>query len=287
MDILIRGRAETLTIYRDRSVTLSSAASYDPETGADTGLTLTVANDATSAALLAAAAQGQKTIYATGLTVGTRYHLLSGDGRTLEIVPEAVDGTTVTLDKKLPWSAATGVVYGIQSTIGITVPASYTSRLVQIEATFSDSLVQQFSRLVASRRIVVPVTTEDILTRYPRLRNRGQGEVGFDAQIADVVERARDEFYRDGWVLDDIRSPSVLKNYLIAEVALLLTASGYDLIAGGDRYETRREITDMRDRELTMLRTAPNIWIDSNEDRTQDDGETASRGTIRLDWRRR
>ena len=287
MDILIRGRSETITLYRARGITLTSAVAYDPATGLTAGLTLTCANDATAAALLSAATKQSETIYATGLTVGKRYQILGTDGRALDVTAVAVAGTTVTLASKLPYAIAAGTAYGLQSTIVLTVPSTYTSRLIEIEATFSDGLVQQFSRLIGSRRIVVPITSEDVLTRYPRLRNRAQGELGFDAQITDVVDRARDDFWMDGDVLDDIRAPGMLKNYLLAEIGLQLLAAGYDLSAGGDAYESRRQMMDLRDREMTMLKTSPNLWIDRNEDRLEDDGETGPVGGIRLNWRNR
>lgn len=287
MRCLLRGRAETITVQRDYSVTVSSAKAYDPDGGEDTGLMLTVANGAVSAALLSAAARGADTVLATGVTAGKAYRLVSGDGRTIPIYVEGVSGTTCTLASRLPFAVTTGYIKSIESTITITIPSTYASRTIEIEYTLSDSSVYRESCLVASRKLMVPLTTEDILNRYPRLRNRNQGELGFDAQIADVLAKTRAQFWLAGYVLDDIVQPALLKDLLIAEVSLQLLAAGYDVAATGDRVESAREFERMRDQEKSMLMNAQNLWIDEDEDRNQDDGETGPVGTIRLDWRAR
>ena len=287
MRVLVRGRSETLTVTRDRAVTLSSASAYDPDTGEDTGISIAVEDDDTEEELLSPALRGSDTIYAANITAGAPYRLVSEDGREIDIYAVGVNGTTVTLSRPLPFAVAVGTLYGVTSTATLTVPATFAGRLLEVEYLFSDSLRRQQSALVASRLLIDPVTTEDILARYPRLRKRTQGELGFDTQIADVIDRARDEFWRIGIVLDDIRSPGMLKNYLIAEVALLLAQAGYDLAGTGDANENQRTLMDTRDRERLMLQSAPNLWIDRNENRKADDGETARVGGIRLNWRRR
>ena len=287
MRVLVRGRSEVLTITRARGVTLSSAKAYDPATGLDSAITIAVANGAIAAAVLSASPRGSDTLYATGLTVGTPYRLVASDGRELDIIPEGVVGTTVTLRQALPYPVTGGTVYSVTSTATFTVPTTFTGRLLEVEFTFSDGLQQQQSVLLASRLLVTPITSADILARYPRLRKRTQGELGFETQIADVLDRARDEFYRLGIVLDDIRSPGMLKNYLIAEVALLLAQAGFDLMGAGDPAESMRLLMDGRDRERLMLESSPALWIDTDENRVQDDGETGRVGGIRLDWRRR
>ena len=287
MRVLVRGRSEVLTITRARGVTLSSAKAYDPTTGDDSGITIEVANGAIAAAILSASPRGSDTLYAAGLTVGTPYRLVASDGRELDIIPEGVAGTTVTLRQALPYPVTGGTVYSVTSTATFTIPTTFTGRLLEVEFAFSDGLQQQQSVLLASRLLVTPITSADILARYPRLRKRTQGELGFESQIADVLDRARDEFYRIGIVLDDIRSPGMLKNYLIAEVALLLAQAGFDLMGAGDPAESVRLLMDGCARERLMLESSPNLWIDTDENRTQDDGETGRVGGIRLDWRRR
>jgi len=284
---LLRSRAEVITIKRDYDVTVSSATAYDPDGGTDAGLTLVVANGAVNAALNSAAARGDEVIYATGVTAGKSYRLVSADGRTLPIYVEGVSGTACTLATKIPFGIASGYIKSVESTITLTIPSTYTSRTIEIEYTLSDSSVYRESCLVASRKLMVPITTDDILARYPRLRNRAQGELGFDVQIADVLAKARAQFWLAGYVLDDIVQPALLKDYLMAEVCLQLTVAGYDLTATGDRIESSREFERMRDQERSMLMNAQNLWIDEDEDRDQDDGETGPVGTIRLDWRRR
>ena len=274
MRTLIRARAETITVIREHAITVSSATAYDPDGGADSGITLVVTNGAVSASLLSAAVKGSDTVYATGITRGKNYTLVSGDGREVPIYVDAVSGTTVTLSTKLPFAVATGTIKSVESTISITIPSTYESRSIEIEYTLSDGAVLRESFLVASRRLIVPVTNNDVLNRFPRLRNRNQGELGFDSQIADVVTKARAQFWQSGLVLDDVTAPALMKDFLLAELALQLIAAGYDVTGTGDRLEAMREWERIRDREYSLLLNATNLWIDSNEDRNEDDGET-------------
>jgi len=288
MRALLRSKIESITIQRLHSVTVSSAKAYDPATGLDSGITLSVTDGAVNASLLAAVARNDQVISATGLVAGTRYQLVSSDGRELTIISEAVTGTTVTLASKVPFAIAAGTVKSVNSTVTLTVPATFTGRLLEVEYTLSDATVEQESFLVASRRLVTPITTEDILTRYPRMRNRTQGELGFDRLIADAVLKARAMFWGAGaLVLDDIRSPAMLRDYLIADVSLQLIAAGYDLSAGGDAYENKREFMALRDREQSLLLSSPNLWIDSDEDRIQTDGELRVLNAVQANWRNR
>lgn len=274
MRVLLRGRAESITVTRDHGVTVSSAKAYDPDGGEDSGLTLTVVNGAVSAALLSAAAKGAETIYASGITRGKNYTLVTGDGRELPIYVDAVASTTVTLGSRLPYAVTTGTIKSVESTITMTVPSTYTSRAIEVEYTLSDAAVLRESFLVASRRLIVPVTNNDVLNRFPRLRNRAQGDLGFDAQITDVLTKARAQFWQSGLVLDDVTAPALLKDFLLAELSLQLLAAGYDVAATGDRLEAMREWERIRDREYSLLLNATNLWIDTNEDRNEDDDET-------------
>lgn len=274
MRVLLRGRSESITVTRDHGVTVLSAKAYDPDGGTDSGITLTVANGAVSASLLSAAAKGAETIYASGITRGKNYTLVAGDGRELPIYVDAVASTTVTLGSRLPYAVATGTIKSIESTITMTVPSTYTSRAIEVEYTLSDAAVLRESFLVASRRLIVPVSNNDVLNRFPRLRNRAQGDLGFDAQITDVLTKARAQFWQSGLVLDDVTAPALLKDFLLAELSLQLLAAGYDVAATGDRLEAMREWERIRDREYSLLLNATNLWIDTNEDRNEDDDET-------------
>ena len=274
MRVLLRGRAESITVVRDYGVTVSSAKAYDPDGGTDSGLTLTVTNGAVNATLLSAAAKGTETVYATGITRGKNYTLVTGDGRELPIYVDAVASTTVTLASRLPYAVASGYIKSVESTITLTVPSTYTSRSIEIEYTLSDAAVLRESFLVASRRLIVPVSNNDVLNRFPRLRNRAQGEIGFDVQINDVLTKARAQFWQSGLVLDDITAPALLKDFLLAELSLQLLAAGYDVAATGDRLEAMREWERIRDREYSLLLNATNLWLDTNENRAEDDGET-------------
>ena len=287
MRVLVRGKSETITILRGVGITITSTTAYDPDTGLTAGLTITDTDDTTSAALLTAVAKGAASFSASGLVAGHNYTIQTGDGRTWPVLVESVSGTTCGTTTKAPFAITSGTVKGVESTITTTVPAAYTGRLLEIEYTLSDATVQQESVLIASRKLVDPITSEDILNRYPRLRNRAQGEAGFSAQIADVMARARAQFWGLGYVLDDVRAPALLKDFLIAEVSLLLIQAGYDIAATGDRAESIREFERWRDREYTMLQTAPNLWIDTNEDRVKDDSETGPVNGIQLMWRNR
>jgi hypothetical protein len=285
--ILTRGRVETLTISRAYGVTLSSATAYDPTTGDSAGLTITPANDATSASVTTAASRGDVTLYATGLTVGKTYQLITAAGRETLITVEAYATPAATISTRLPWDVSVGsLIKGITSTASFTIPSTYTSRSILIEYTLSDATVMREEALVGSRRLMTPVTSADLLTRYPRLRDRKQGEVGFDNQISDVLAKARATFWQAGHVLDDCPTPAVMRDYLIAEITLQLLDAGYDVQASGDRMESRREMERVRDQEFSRLLNASNLWIDASEDRRKTDDETGPQGGITMSWRR-
>jgi hypothetical protein len=284
MRVLTRGKTETIVLLRDPEQTLEAATATNPTTGAEISVIDDFDDDDTDVALLAGAEQGDDTLQVTGLVPGTNYMLVSDDGRKLRIKCLAQSATVALLDTRLPYDVDAGSVVGIESTIEITIPATETTRAIVIEATYSDAEVVRMQCLVASRVLSAPVTQADIFARYPRMRSRERGEMGLEEQISIAMDRARLEVWKHGYVMDDFPNPDMLREYLVSEVALLLARAGYDLAGTGDRGDSLREFERLRDREFISLMSARNLWIDANEDNTQNDGETAPIHGIRAVW---
>ena len=289
---VIKGKAETIEIKRSAvAVTVASCGVYDPRDGSVV-CTASVANDTDNDTLATAAAKNAGTITTTGsdtLTKGVMYLVTDTNTRSLTINVVAVDGQTVTLRDKLPFGISSGAtIVGITGSATLTVPSTYTGDSVTIEWTMSNSDVYPDELITSKYRFFNPVDSTDLYTRWSRLKNnepsyqRSQGQE-YSPQIDRAVDMIRDKFWRDGYVLDRIRSPKLASELIILQAGLILVNMGYDLAASTDPSDTRSDLESQLKRAYSEVMGATNIWKDDDEDRIKDAGELDPIG-VRLVW---
>ena len=285
MRAIVAGVATPLTVTRAYSVTVSSASIADADGAGSAACAVT--NDTANVSLAAAAARGADTLaVSSAVTPGRQYALVGADGRVQPVRVDAYDsGTqTATLSQRLAYACAAGALRGVESTITATAAADWSARLALLDIVLSDGNHLGESVLVATRRLMSPITVDDVLTRYPRLRDRR----GYDADIAriidDAITRTRARLWTGaGVVLDDVATPWALRDLLLLECGLTLLDGGYDPFSMGDRAEARREIERAIQREVVQVSGAANLWTVTGT--TRDTDPTRISG-LRMLWRR-
>ena len=284
MHVLILGKSETITVRRpSRSVTLSSATFTNPSDGTEIA-TATVANDSTAETLLSSSSRNSYYIYASGLTVGADYVIETDSGKSFPVHIIGITGTEVEISDPLPFDIDAGTVYGITATATITIPSDYDEKSVVISYTWSDGTETVDEALAVTRRVSAPITSEDLYQRWSRLRGSAPIEMGgsFDSTIDSAMDILRLKFWQQGILLDDIRTPSMIRELVFAQTAELLADMGYDPSGTGDMVEFRSEMRKRLSTEMKNLVNSRNLWIDSYNNNIAGDDE---RGTI--GWRMR
>lgn len=286
---LLKGKSETIKLTRsDPALTVTGLSVFDP-TDASEPCTATVDNDATDTTLDSSASRNTSTIIATGLTAGTQYHVTDTTGKTLRINVIGVEGTTCTLRDPLPYGLNTGAaVKGIESTSTFTVPAAYDQTSVTVEWSLSDGDVFPDELITSKYKFYNSLTSDDLYIRWSRLKNnepsyqKSQG-LEFQPQIDRAVDMIRDKFWRDGHVLDRIRSPKLASELIVIQTGMILVNMGFDLAASTDASDTRADLRNQLKAAYIEVLGATNLWRDEDEDRIKDAGDLVSMGPV-MSW---
>ena len=283
MKVIVRGYPLPVKFVRPSSavtVATSGLAILNPNSNAAVVLTPTVANDSTAVSLISSVTKKSKIISCSSLSSETEYELISSNGKVSKIYVIGVSGNSCELRDELPYSLSTGsVIKGIETEANVSLTAAYTDQTVIMRWTLSNGMVQEEEAQVVNRSQIVPIRSEDLYRRWPRLRGevlRGQQSYEFQPQIDQVWSNLRDRLWGSGYFLDHCKRPSVWSDYLYAELALMLTEAGFNLDGTNDRVSFRDSMERKRDSEWNSVMSQNNLWFDDNDNDIIDNAETGS-----------
>jgi len=284
MKVIVRGYPLPVKFLRPSSsitVATSGLAIVDYENNAGIALTPTITNDTTSTTLASAVSKRATSITCTtSLSVSSSYELTTTNGKVSHIYVIGVSGATAELRDEIPYNVNSGaVIKGLNASCNVSLTAAYTSSVCLFRWTLSDGRVYEEEGQVVNRLQIIPVTSEDLYRRWPRLRGevmRGQQSQQFEPQIDQVWDGLRDRLWGSGYILDHCKRPSVWRDYLFAELALMLTEAGYNLDATNDRVTFRDSMERKRDAEWNSVLSQNNLWFDDDDDDRIEAGEEGS-----------
>lgn len=283
MLVIARGYPLNITYLRPLasvSVTASGCACVNPATG-KTVATPTVANDSTNTSLISAVSRRDVFLQASGLSVSTSYELTTSNGKRSLIYIIGVSGNECELRDALPYDMiATGTtIKGIECNCTISLTSAFTEDSALIRWTLSNGLIAEEEIQITNQLALCPVTVEHIYTKWPRMRGynlKGQGGDSLQPQIDYVWGTLRDRLWSSKLMLDKCKRPSVFKEYILAELAFLLTDAGFNISGANDLSIYKTEITNGIQAAWISALSSNNLWFDENDNDIEQDDETGS-----------
>ena len=284
MRTLLRERSSEITeSTRSPGPTTYSLRIIDPTDGSELA-TPTVSLDSASVTLDTVAYRGDTELSFSGSVGIGKWWLVSSEGPAQVIDIVRANGNIAHLRSPVLDTYAVG-----SALVGYWLRATYTPGAddpdsVLLEWTVDDDVYTD-EAVIVRRRLRPPLTGEELLELYPRLRDLASPDQGNDQGQA-WVDQAWSALYATVWqsgrILDHIRSPEMVRGAFLAQVGLLLSMQGIDPIGMGDAIEYQREAERRLNREISRL-VRSNVWIDADDDMTQDSGEDYAVG-LRLKW---
>ena len=285
--VLIRGKSnEIVTQLRKTDVSTVSLTIQDPSDNSVLD-TINFVVDNPGVTLAETALRGTTDILLSGNIATGKYYLKASDG-SFEIVDiQRCSNAVATLANPLrsTYDVSTPLL-GLFAR-GSWTPGENTPDLIIFQWELNGTDIITEDALVVNRKVQIPITGEELFELYPKLREYSTSELpGNQGEIwaQQAWEELYNTFWQQGKVLDNIRSPSVLKAPLLAQISVLLAKQGINITSsyeGG--FDAVREAEKQLNREINRLVRSQNVWLDTDDDGIYDAGETL-KTNIRLRW---
>lgn len=275
MQVLTAGIATTLEFYRDNeSQAVTNCIIVDPSDGSTVD-TLVVTDDSTADAV-AAITRNSSEFTAANADAGVKYILRSDAGpyQRVEVVSKDAANLCMT-SHPITFAVTNGDLFGIRSTASFTPAAAYiASPLWAIWQITGGEAIRELL-LVVKYRAQCPITSDDVLTQFPRLERgalppwqRSTG-VGWQPQVDEAWNLIRSELYNmpEPVILDQIINTDALKGYVMAHVAKMIIKMGTAPSGESDITESLSRYNKMLEMERSKARQLK-LSIDYDDDNT-------------------
>jgi len=284
--VLIRARDnEIKTQLRSTNVTSVTLNVVNPADGSQlNSFSATIDNPGVT--LSGAAIRGAVDLLVSGPIQLGKYFLVGSDGAYEVILIQRYSNGIASLSNPLRSTYDTGAeIKSMYATVHWT-PSQDVPDTVLFEWVIDNNVYTE-DALVVNRKIQIPITGEELLDLYPRLRELlDTGNLGSQSElwVTTAWNDLYDTFWQQGKILDNVRSPSVLKAALLAQIRLSFARQGINLASSYEAsLEDIKEAERTVNREVDRLVRSQNVWLDTDDDNRLDAGETL-KTNIRLRW---
>ena len=291
MYIAIKGKSESFKFLRSASDVILSSASLvnDTNTSIVTSSSVSVSNDTLSETITSSAEAGTYSIQVTNpsnFSIGNKYYLKGVNGQHQIVLVTAIDSTYIELKSPLAFDiSSSSTIEGIECTVTFTVNSDNTDKAGFMELVFNDASTYNIEVVLVKQKIYNPISSEDLYTRWSRLRGNAPSDQGgdeFQPQINEALDILRGIFWSSGYRLDHLKNSSLIKEPLLAQTVMILTKMGYDPAGVGDLESFTTDMNKQVTKKIRELLSSENIWIDTDGDNERADSE--QRTIFRLRW---